>query len=453
MNRKMSMLGAISTCKSYPKMSPEKRESLRNERLKQIVKYARDNSPYYGRLYEGLPELITIKNLPVVTKQELMEHYDEWCTDRSISFKEVETFISDRNNLGRKFKGKYSVHTTSGSTGVPLILMSDAMQTNVMNAITLLRAIPSKEAMNDFVKNGGKSMEVYADNGFYLGNGSIHAKLKAFPWKKKQIGIADALLPTEKIVERLNEFQPVMLGGYPSSLELLIGEHRNGNLKIKPKLIMTGGEYLSTELRKEFGNEFGCPVFTTYACTEGGTIACECSHGHLHINDDWMYVEAVNSDNTPTPQGEFSDKLLLTNLSNYLQPVIRYEVTDRVRLHNEGCGCGNPSPWIEIEGRTDDIVRLLEDGREIKVAPLAVYACLKAVHEIRRFQVIVKEGNVLELRLIPFEGSSREDVFEKAREELIKFFKEHGVVHIQIELSSREPAALKNGKFKHVVSE
>lgn len=123
--------------------------------------------------------------------------------------------MSDRNNIGCTFKGKYQVSTTSGSTGNPLVLLSDRTTTNIMNGISFCRAYARKQDMKTFICKGGRSIGIYADSGFYLGNGSIHAKLHAFPWKRKQIGIVDALLPTEKIVERLNAFKPVMIGGYP----------------------------------------------------------------------------------------------------------------------------------------------------------------------------------------------------------------------------------------------
>ena len=96
----------------------------------------------------------------------------------------------------------------------------------------------------------------------------------------------------EEIVTGLNDFQPAMLGGYPTALELLFDEQRSGRLKIEPVIIMTGGEYLSDELRQQLAETFNCYVQTNYSCTEGGTVACECREGHIHINEDWVIVEA-----------------------------------------------------------------------------------------------------------------------------------------------------------------
>lgn len=68
-------------------------------------------------------------------------------------------------------------------------------------------------------------------------------------------------------------------------------------------------------------------------------------------------------------------------------------------LHREDCGCGNPSPWLSLEGRTDDVVSFTKDGKEVKLAPLAIYATLKEVHELRRFQVVTHIDNHVELRI------------------------------------------------------
>lgn len=451
--KNISLMKAIRLCRQYEKLPQEQREKLRAQRLRELVRYARSNSPYYAKRYAVLRKDVSLDDLPPVTKPELMENWDAWVTDRSVTLGEVQEFMSDRENLGRRLHGKYQVYTTSGSTGNPLVLLCDAATANVTNGVSFCRAYARREDMKNFIRGGGRSMGVYADSGFYLANGSIHAKLRAFPWKKRQIGIVDALLPIEEIVKKLNEFRPVMLGGYPSNLELLVEEQRSGRLHIFPVIIMTGGEYLSPLLREQLRETFGCYVQTTYSCTEGGTVACECAAGHLHLNDDWLIVEPVDRENNPVPDGVLADKLLLTNLANYTQPLIRYEVTDRVILHHGDCACGNPSPWLEIEGRTDDVVSFTQGDRTIRVAPLAIYATLKEVHALRRFQLTVYPGNRTELRLIPAEDTTPEAAFTEAQAALHTFLAKQGVTDYTCTLSPEEPKPHpRSGKFKHIIN-
>lgn len=451
--KSIGLFKALKLCKDYQKMDLAARDTLRSKRLAELLTYSREHSPYYAKLYSGLPKNAELSALPPVTKPQLMAHWNEWVTDRTVKLADVNEFMSNRDNLGKKLNGIYQVYTTSGSTGNPLVMLCDKTTANVTNGISFCRAYARNEDMKAFISKGGRSMGVYADSGFYLGNGSIHAKLRAFPWKKKQIGIVDALLPIHQIVERLNDFNPVMLGGYPSSLELLIEEQSKGRLHISPVIIMTGGEYLSEALRKQLSDTFGCYVQTSYSCTEGGTIACECREKHLHINDDWLIIEPVDKDYKPVPDGVLADKLLLTNLANYTQPLIRYEVTDRIIVHHEACSCGNPSPWLEIEGRTDDVTSFVQGGKRIQIAPLALYAALKEVHSLSRFQLTVKDNNECILRLVSAADISKKTAFFEAKEALTRFLATQEVTDFSCVLAPDAPtASKKSGKFKHIVN-
>lgn len=154
-----------------------------------------------------------------------MDHWDDWVTDRTVTLQQMNDFMHDKDNIGRKWQGKYMVATTSGSTGNPLVMLCDKTVNNVMAAVSASRSYARKKDMSAFIRKGGKSMGVYADSGFYLGNSTIRSKLLMMPWKKRQFGLSSALWPTEKIVEQLNRFQPAMLGGYPSNLEFEAPEY------------------------------------------------------------------------------------------------------------------------------------------------------------------------------------------------------------------------------------
>ena len=451
--KKTGILRAMKLCRDYDKMGEEARRELRERRLRELVEHARKNSPFYRELYRDVPERFRLEDLPPVNKRTLMEHWDDWICDRELTLREVTRFMENKDNIGAKLKGEYLVFTTSGSTGEPLVCICDKTANNVMGGISACRSFARKKDLAAFILRGGKSIGVFADDGFYLGNGSIRSRLRSMPWKRKQLAVSSALYPIPRIVEQLNRFQPAMLGGYPSNLELLIEEAREGRLHISPVLIMTGGEHLSDGLRTRLADTFHCYVQTSYSCTEGGTVACECVRRHFHINDDWLIVEPVDAGGRPVADGVQSDRIYLTNLYNYTQPFIRYEVTDRVILHREACECGDPSPWIELEGRTDDVTVFEQDGKSIRIAPLAVYAVLKEVHELRRFQVLVRSGNRVELRLEEREGEDRTAAFETAKARLEQYLSAQGVTDVTITLSEGVPRQDPNsGKFKHIVN-
>jgi len=128
-------------------------------------------------------------------------------------------------------------------------------------------------------------------------------------------------------------------------------------------------------------------------------------------------------------------------------------VTDRVIMHHEKCPCGKTTPWLTLEGRTDDVVSFFDDGKEIKIAPLALYAALKEAHGIIRFQLTVRKGNHAELSLVPAEGVDKQEAFEKACEALKGLLSLHGVKNVNVTLSQEEPKQHPgSGKFKHIIN-
>lgn len=55
-------------------------------RLAELVAFARAHSPFYGELYQGLPERVEDPTLlPVTDKKRLMARFDEWATDRAVT--------------------------------------------------------------------------------------------------------------------------------------------------------------------------------------------------------------------------------------------------------------------------------------------------------------------------------------------------------------------------------
>ncbi len=442
----MGLISALLKTYKADRMTLKERDELVEKRLKNIVKYAKSHSPYFQKLYRNLPDDFSIEQIPPTNKVDMMNHFDECLTDSSISMSKVKTFMEDVDNIGRLLDNKYLVFSTSGSTGNPAIILYDSSNISVASAVAACRTFARKQDYVSFRKKGKRTAGVFANYGFYLACGMSRYLSLKMPLLKNKITI-DVNAQIETIVKELNAFQPAMLSGYPSSLSVLCEQRALGNLHINPAVIITGGEQLTDIIRKQLENSFGCYVQTHYSCTEAGEVACECKEGRLHINDDWVIVEPVDSNNNPVSDGTMSDKVLITNLSNFIQPFIRYEVTDRVIVHSESCGCGKHSKWIEIEGRTDDIL-CFENG--IKFAPMSFYKILSHISDIKRFQLIQKSRDILELRIV---SDNKKVAFEKAKNELEKFVRSNGTA-VSIILSNEQPQANSvSGKFKHVYAD
>jgi len=437
----MSLISTMIKTYKGNSLSQEEIKKLQYKRLKKLVNYAKNNSPYFKELYAKIGDDFSLEELPTTNKIEMMKNFDSWITDNNISIQKIEEFTSNIDNVGRMIDDKYLIFKTSGSTGNPAIVLYDKQNIDVASAVAAFRTFARKEDFKAFIKNGKRTAGVFANYGFYLACGMSRYLQLQMPRKKNKITV-DVNASEEQIIKELNEFNPSMLSGYPSNLALLSNFEE---LTIKPDVVITGGELLTDEIRKKLTDKFNCYVQTHYSCTEAGEIACECSEKHLHINEDWVIVEPVDKNNKPIGYGKRSDKVLITNLSNYIQPFIRYELTDRIIVHNDKCKCGKKTYWLEIEGRTDDILEF-ENG--ILIAPMSFYKILEEIKEITRFQLIQTSISKLELRLI---SEKKEIAFKKAKKNLQKFLNNKNIFNIEILLSNEPPQANKiSGKYNHI---
>jgi phenylacetate-CoA ligase len=152
----------------------------------------------------------------------------------------------------------------------------------------------------------------------------------------------------------------VLLYGYPSSIINIVRSMPDMTRKTPLiKAIFTTSEQLLPSTRLAIEEAFGVPVYDMYGANDGGILTCECSnYDGYHINDRTCLVETFTN--------EFGlSELLLTNLSSYSFPFIRYRVGDIGRLKIEKCDCGIKSARIiDLKGRTRDMIRI-PNGKSI----------------------------------------------------------------------------------------
>jgi phenylacetate-coenzyme A ligase PaaK-like adenylate-forming protein len=192
----------------------------------------------------------------------------------------------------------------------------------------------------------------------------------------------DASEPLERIVTRLNEWQPDALAAYPSVLKPLADAQIAGDLHISLRSVATSAEVLPTETRRRVRDAWGIRVFDTYGATEYAPIAAECAAGRKHLFEDGAIIEIVDDQGRPVPPGEAGDRVLLTVLGRKTQPLIRYEISDMVRPLDVECECGRPFAVIEsIEGRVEDVLEFpRRDGRGVvEIHPNVFHEILESV--------------------------------------------------------------------------
>jgi phenylacetate-coenzyme A ligase PaaK-like adenylate-forming protein len=140
---------------------------------------------------------------------------------------------------------------------------------------------------------------------------------------------APATLPTATIVDRLNAAQPPALLGYASKLSELARAQRAGQLRLRLLAVTSCAEMLTSEVREAIHDAFGVAPINMFASTEGLVGHTEPGGEVFTFATDTCIAECVDDAGRPVPDGTTSARVLVTNLHNQTQPLIRYELTDR----------------------------------------------------------------------------------------------------------------------------
>ncbi|GAB6498996.1 MULTISPECIES: phenylacetate--CoA ligase family protein [Bacillaceae] len=448
----ISPLKAVMDIWKVKRGKPEDILSRQQSRLADLIIFARSNSQYYAQKYCQLPEQITsLQQIPPVTKSELMANFNDWVTDPEVTIESVKEFVSDMSLVGQLYLGRYMVSTTSGSTGVPGIFIQDKGSDTVMKTLMAIRGT-TKLKWSDILKvaaKGGRNAAVCSTAGHFTAFSTAERlRLKHLNGKIRAFSIQS---PLSTLVKELNEYQPPLIGGYATAMEILAEEQKAGRLNIQPVAILLGGEKLYPNVREKLGSVFQARVLDLYGGTEATAMTFECEEGQFHVNTDWIIFEPVDEYYQLVPPGKQSHSVLITNLANRIQPLIRYELTDRVIMSPEPCKCGRPFPVVQVEGRTDDILKFsASNGQIVHTLPLALKTIVEEIQGVRRFQLIQTAPDQLTVRLEVDEGP-RDQVWENVREALLDYFATQGLTNLSIEKSDELPQRHpKSGKYQHV---
>lgn len=420
-------------------------------RLADMVAHARARSPFYGELYRGLPDRVEDPGrLPVTDKRMLMERFDEWCTDPSVTLEATEALVDDPSRIGEWFLGKYTVMTTSGTTGRRGIFVVDDTTMKVVTAM-MLRWIGDWLSAGDIFKivaRRGRSAMVMATGGHFA-SAVAAARLKKRGGKR--VDVLSAHMPMTELVARLNRFQPAMLAPYASMAAVLADEQEAGRLGIHPVLIALSAEGLPQPEYGRIAGVFGAKIGNSYAASECMFMSAMCREGWLHVNADWVAFEPVDADHQPIAPGEQSHTILISNLANRVQPILRYDLGDSVLERPDPCPCGNPLPAIRVQGRSADVLTFRTSGGEVRLPPLTLTQPLEAVRGITLFQLAQSAPERLELRLQIAPTAHEETVWREADAGVRKVLAQHGLERIVVERGGEPPEQGRGGKFREVI--
>jgi phenylacetate-coenzyme A ligase PaaK-like adenylate-forming protein len=357
--------------------SRERLVACQEERLRSLVEFAVARSPYYrdalGRDAADAP----LAQLPTLPKATLMEELDRIVTDPRLRRRDLERHARGPA-AGDLLHGDFRVFATSGTTGLHGLVVYSQREFAQWVAAAL-RAIRRTGA-----RPGPRLAAIGAPH-------PLHVTQQLFAsFRGGAVSPLSVTTPLHELVEALNELRPETIATYPSIAAALADAQLAGRLRIAPDRVIVGSEVLTDDAEHRMLAAWGIRPFNVYAATEAPMIAITFpGRSGLHVADDFVVVESVDAEGAPVPTGTPGAKVLLTNLVNRAQPLIRYELSDSIILATESSAA--PYSVIErVDGRSDDILRVAGvDGGEVALHPYLLREPFAALPEVRQYQIVL----------------------------------------------------------------
>jgi phenylacetate-CoA ligase len=414
--------------------------AFQRERVQALITHAVTHSVYYREVLGADAAERPLSELPTLSKSTMMAEFDKIVTDPRLRLADLQAHIAGPDPF-QSFLGDYRVATTSGTTGRRSIVAFSN------DEAAAWRAASARPMMRLGVGPGPRFAA--------LGSPSpLHVTRQVLVPPGIPVPATSAATPVPEIVAALNAQQPEVLVGAVGIWRALAEEQIAGRLRISPRVAFFSSEAVTADVRRRVLQAWGIEPVSGYAATEAPTIATSSpEHSELEIAEDVVVIEIVDEGDRPVPPGRPGAKVLLTNLINYAQPLIRYELTDSV----VESPLPNPAgrPWrclLSVDGRTADILYLRgRDGEVVPVHPSVLGSAVAPIAEVGEY-AFVYDASGLHAQIVLIPGASAE-VAERLRSALATAISSTGAVPPAVDVQpvpalEREPG----GKIRLVRS-
>ena len=388
---------------------------IQEQRFRRLLRHAAINSEFYRELYRGIDiENCRLSDLPIVTKSTMMNNYDRFVTDNRIKLHEVQSWLRDENNDSKWYLGRYLPIPSSGSTGeYALVVYHRKALESVQASLFARHPLDASRPVYEHTKIlltrlFGFKAHITAVAAPRSNLVAMIKRVPAFQRFFAKMKILSTFDPLDRIVATLNEFQPDCLFSYSFFLEMLAQEQLAGRLKIAfghPMSFLAGvGEPLTEHTQRLALRAWNTAIQNSYGAAECYFMASSCKKsGRLHAMSDLCILEIVDRENNPVSPGDYGEKVLVTNLFNFVQPIIRYEIEDVTGYAGECCECGLSFPTLlPVQGRTTDFLYFQKpQGGYERFHPYRFRVPLFYIDELRQYQIVQTARNELTLLYVP----------------------------------------------------
>lgn len=367
MNR-LKTLVDLYRLKRQESLSVAQMKELQNQKLRALLHTAWNHSSYYRRIFseagireEQLDEL-PLSEFPSLDKKELLAHFDELVTESGLKQEKMREFDELEQADRKPYRGKYHVVHSSGSTGKPGYFVYDesAWKSMILGIIRAALWGMSMLQVICLLIRRPRIVYIAATNGRYGGAMAVGDGIDCAGACQLNL---DVNSPMKDWIRRLREFKPNIVIGYPSAIKILAQLIEKGKVRLNAERVISCGEPLGAGLRAYLEHVFHVQVINFYGASESLALGVETNPEEGMILFDDMNIIEVENDN-----------MYLTCLYNYVQPLIRYRLTDSMALKKPKEEDACPfTRAVGLLGRKEDILWFQDDrGREEFLHPLSV---------------------------------------------------------------------------------
>lgn len=356
-------------------LSREKLEKYQLNELNNLIKYVKENSPFYKALYKNLDEINSLEELykiPIINKEDIIVNGNKMvCVNQS----EISRIVSlDTSGTMGEYKRIYFTEEDQNLT-VDFFTQGLSFLVEKNDVMMIMLPFERENSVGDLIKQSLEIMQVKP-----VMNGSLSSFKKA----------------TDIIISnRVNS-----IVGMPVEI-LALGRYiKKENLPIKIKSILLSADMVNNTFIEEIKNVYNCEVFNHFGMTEtglGGAVDCD-YHKGMHIRENDLLIEIVNPVTKENIKCGESGEILITTLTRKAMPLIRYATGDISSFVEESCSCNSVLKRLDkIKYRIDDRVHI---GKNLYININSIDNILFNLDNLINYKVDVENNkNYYELKL------------------------------------------------------
>jgi phenylacetate-CoA ligase len=216
-------------------------------------------------------------------------------------------------------------------------------------------------------------------------------------------------------VDKLLEFQPDYIHGYPSAIAILAryilmqGVSVN---RLKIRAVLLGSEGLDPGQAEVIESALKARAFSWYGHSERLVLAGECEKTRVyHHFPDYGVLELTAEDGSPVTEDGGAGEIVGTGLYNRSLPLIRYRTGDRARRRDCRCSCRRAfDRFDQVEGRWQQEFIIGRQGSKISLAALNMHGPF--FDNVIRYQYYQDRPGTMELRVMVNERFTDENIGE-----------------------------------------